>query len=776
MNNIKQLIEDIRTSDKIDIENSFSYAQICSKLLRNPDEEHKARCVIINILDNWAKLDNSTHELWTDLIESAGFYPYLQKEKDKLIFKNTAGEIRKEYHKSDNLENKYFHEEQKNVNDILINEKNLIISAPTSFGKSLLIEEIVATKKYKNIVVIQPTLALLDETRQKLKKYKSDYKIIVRTSQSPSEEFGNLFLFTAERVMEYLDFFPKIDFFVIDEFYKLSAERDDERSDVLNNAFNYLINKHKSKFYLLGPNIDGISEGFAEKYNAEFYKTNYSLVDNQVIDIYSKYGTQFSTRGEKRLFKEEKLFELLLELINEQTIIYCSSPSRVRYLATKFYEYLNNKNINLYTEDLNIIEWIKENVSKNWGIIDCLNNKIGIHDGALQKHITSTIINYFNQKKLLYLFCTSTIIEGVNTSAKNVVFFDNTKGNQTKIDFFDYSNIKGRSGRMMEHYIGRIFDFNKPPEKENILIDIPFFEQNTNVSNEILIQLDKKDIKNKESEQYKMLEKIPDEEKDIFKRNGVSVKGQINILNYLKETIYTNDTLLYWTAYPTYDQLNFVLSLAWENLLKPKETTRPMTINKLVNNTFYYGMPQNQNIGFLVKDTFIFYKLKRKSTLEIEPRINENLKTFTRLKKKEYKKTKEYKEYIYYKKYKDMNDNELFDEAVRDSFQILRHWFHYKVPKWLYVINELQKYVCEKNNLKFGDYSYYASQIENDFVRSNLSILVEYGIPKSAITKLEKHISKDSNEDFIFDIIRDKKLIETAKLIPYEKEKIIENL
>jgi hypothetical protein len=40
--------------------------------------------------------------------------------------------------------------------------------------------------------------------------------------------------------MEYPNL-PQIDFFVIDEFYKLSAKRDDERSDVLNNAFYKLL-------------------------------------------------------------------------------------------------------------------------------------------------------------------------------------------------------------------------------------------------------------------------------------------------------------------------------------------------------------------------------------------------------------------------------------------------------------------------------------------------------------------------------------------------------
>ena len=57
------------------------------------------------------------------------------------------------------------------------------------------------------------------ETRLKLKKYADDYKIIVRTSQPYSEDKRNLFLLTAERVMEY-EPLPQIDFLIIDEFYK----------------------------------------------------------------------------------------------------------------------------------------------------------------------------------------------------------------------------------------------------------------------------------------------------------------------------------------------------------------------------------------------------------------------------------------------------------------------------------------------------------------------------------------------------------------------------
>ncbi len=276
---IEEIISVIENSDHISIDDSFSFARVASVFLRNNEE--KGRRVIIYVLDNWNKFPNETIEIWTDLIESAGFYPYLEKlknETDHFKFDNLAGEIRKESHFSENLGEKYFHEEQKILKEILESGRNLIVSAPTSFGKSLLIEETVASTRFKNIIVIQPTLALLDETRKKLKKYKDKYKIIVRTSQEPSEEKGNLFLLTAERVMEYQNL-PQIDFFVIDEFYKLSAQRDDERSDVLNNAFYKLLQQAPApQFYLLGPNIDGISEGFAKKYNAIFYKTNYSLI------------------------------------------------------------------------------------------------------------------------------------------------------------------------------------------------------------------------------------------------------------------------------------------------------------------------------------------------------------------------------------------------------------------------------------------------------------------------------------------------------------------
>lgn len=727
---MEEIIDEIEGSESLTLDRSFELAQYCSILLKKDDGN--CRRIIINVLNNWQKIPPQTKEIWTDLIEAVGFYPYLKQREESLEFKNLAGELRRGIRLSKNLESRYFHDEQFDLLDHLANDRNVIVSAPTSFGKSLLIEEVVAAKKYKNVVIIQPTLALLDETRRKLIKYKNYYKLVVRTSQAPDPNKGNIFLFTAERVNEY-NLFESVDFLVIDEFYKLSGNRDDERSSSLNNAFYYLLNKFNPKFYLLGPNIDSISQGFSEKFNAIFFKSEYSLVDSRSIDFYKKYQGQFGAKGAKKKFKEETLFTLLKELSNEQTIIYCSSPHRVRFLAKEFSNMLNIEN---YPETHNrypLIEWVIKNVSPEWCLIDFLTYDIGIHDGALQKHITTSVIDYFNSGQLKYLFCTSTIIEGVNTSAKNIIYFDEKRGGHA-IDYFDYSNIKGRAGRMMEHYVGKIYNFNPPPPATPIIIDIPFFQQSP-IKDEVLIQIITPDIRDNNTEQYNKLLQIPDAERQIIKRNGINVYGQKSIFDILRQDIPNNYFLIDWIM-PDYRQLEYVLGLAWDHLIVTGETIKPMTKGRLINMTFNYGL--NQDINSLIHSNFTY---------------NRGLATK-----------------------KNMSDKELMDQAIQDVFQVMKHWFEYKVPKWLSVMNEIQKFICEEKGIRAPNYTYYANLIENDFLRQNMSILAEYGIPSSAIKKIQGRIPEQLNEDLVLGYIKQQRLFELPDLIDYEKKKILDNL
>lgn len=704
---MEEIVKKVYARNPISEEESFLLAQEVSRKILRDDTFNDGLDIIIHIADNWHQIPEITKEIWGELIESVGFYPYLDKLGVSSI--DLGYLLRKEFHHSDSL-GKYLHEGQKELLDILFSGKNVIVSAPTSFGKSLLIEEIVASGRYKNIVIIQPTLALLDETRQKLSKYKNKYKIIVRTSQLPDTVRGNIFLLTAERVLEYIDL-PEIDFLILDEFYKLSNNRGDNRSSVLNNAFLKVMKNKNCQFYLLGPNIDDVSQEFKEHYNAEFYHTNYTLVSTEEINKYDEVSIR---QGNK--VDESDLFEIL-DKTEEQTLIFCASPSTARKLAFAYCRHLKDRGVEAASNKVPLIDWIDENISWGWSLTNCLAYRIGVHDGAMPKHITTSTIRYFNDNKLTYLFCTNTIIEGVNTSAKNVIFYDNKIGNKD-VDYFDYSNIRGRAGRLMEHYVGRIINLKRPPEKENISIDIPLIDQNP-IESEVLVNLEKEDVKDikDNKKRYNDFNSLDDELKTILKRNAVSIEGQLKIVSELERDINIPDKykLILWNRpdKELHNQMQYLLDLCWENLSNENERKSFGSKNwvraKLVS--VCYG----DSIAKIIEDD-ISYNLKK-----LSDSVGFSYSSIGDI----------------YKNYPD--DSQLIiDRAIERAFSFQRNWQQYRAPKWINVVDSLQKYVCKKNNKIPGDYSYVADMIENSFIEQPLRILIEYGMPQNAVEIIQR--------------------------------------
>lgn len=711
---------------------TFYEYRTCSYLLRFHPREGREK--LIEILENKKRYHNKLDEMLSDLIDSAGFYPYLNKETLKLS--STQQLIREKYYNSTHIEGISFHEEQKYYYNIINYGKNLILSAPTSFGKSLLIEEIVASDKHKNILIIQPTLALLDETRRKINKYKDKYKIIVRTGQEYSINGRNIFLLTAERVTEY-DNLPIIDFLIVDEFYKISSFRDDERHQALNNALLKVFTSNpQQKFYFLGPNIDGVSDAFLGKYNVHFAKTNYSLVKCNIINIYEEHLDKFGTRGHKASYKEDVLFNLLWKKRNEQSIVYCSSPARARRLSKNFTDFLSNKYDYIKPKHIiPLIEWIENNISIDWSLINSLKLGIAFHDGSLPRHMTSSLIDYFNENIISTIFCTSTIIEGVNSNAKNIIYFDSTKGSNP-IDYFDYSNIKGRAGRLMKHYTGNVYNFNPPPEPESIYIDVPFVDQ-VSISEEILININPVDVHNKYSDEYLFIESLNYNEKLLFSKNQINIRGQKKLLDYLSENFDAALENIIWTVMPKYKQLDYCIKLCWHFLLKEDERPPYLSAERMTRITCDYV--SSQSINRIIRNLYEYNISKIKN------------KTAER-------------------------DQRALDDAIRDGFHFLRQWFQYKLPKLLLVLNEIQTYVAKLKNKTPGNYSYYCSLIENDFIDEQYAILIEYGVPKSAITSLAPLINGlDTNEKIINKIIRER-LYESKKLIQYERDLLKKNL
>ena len=391
------------------------------------------------------------------LARQFGLYPYMQLS-DALSLRDA---LAYEAHRTDlevDGESIVFHREQASVYHSLLRGDNVILSAPTSFGKSLIIDALLASGSYENVVVVMPTLALIDETRRRLGKFKS-HKVITHGSQSLSRR--NIFVMTQERVLNRLPEVP-IDLFVIDEFYKLSpsheAQDDDGRSLLLNQAF-YELRKCSAQFYMLGPNVRAIQFGVEEKIDARLVVSDYSTVVSEVIHVPP------GNDDEARLLD-------LVPTIEGQTIVYCSSPARANrvasILAEKFCEH--------HPATAQAADWAADNYHPEWSFARCLRQGVGIHHGQVPRSLGQFVVRRFNEGRLRFLVCTSTLIEGVNTSDKNVVMYDN-KINKKAIDFFTFSNIKGRSGRMFRHFIGRVFLFHDPPDEDLPQVDLPIVSQ-----------------------------------------------------------------------------------------------------------------------------------------------------------------------------------------------------------------------------------------------------------------------------------------------------------
>lgn len=120
------------------------------------------------------------------------------------------------------------------------------------------------------------------------------------------------------------------------------------------------------------------------------------------------------------------------------------------------------------------------------------------------------------------------------------------------------------------------------------------------------------------------------------------------------------------------------------------------------------------------------------------------------------------------------NEQERIDDRSFFVLNVARHWFDYKLPKWLSVVSELQEYVFKKHNLPFGNYSFFATSLEHKFLPSNLAALLEYDIPYSAINKLKRILPQDQSPEMLIVHINKmpKDNLLRLGLLPYEIKKL----
>ena len=96
---------------------------------------------------------------------------------------------------------------------------NVVLSASTSSGKSLVIDEMIASDRYKKVVIIVPTLALIDETRRRLRGASASAVLLSRI-RANGEPRTDQRVRPDARARAQSRGMDDVDFFVVDEFIR----------------------------------------------------------------------------------------------------------------------------------------------------------------------------------------------------------------------------------------------------------------------------------------------------------------------------------------------------------------------------------------------------------------------------------------------------------------------------------------------------------------------------------------------------------------------------
>lgn len=423
-------------------------------LLKN---EVAARNLLIRLLADLDRTKRAYPQVVNHMIRATGLFPYLQLA--------SASWDQKYVHHAFEVDvgrrMATLHREQSSVLAKLLDGKNIAVSAPTSFGKSFIIDAFIAAKRPDNVVIIVPTIALMDETRRRLfKKFSEDYTIIT----APDTQLGpkNILIFPQERAFGYLSALKTIDLLVVDEFYKASQEHDRDRAPSLIKAILKLSKKAKQRYYL-APNIKKLSDNAFTRDMGFLELLDFNTVYLDIKEPYKEFGGDTTKKGEK-----------LIELISsgaQKSLIYAGTYSEIKKIADLVIPKISPVD-RIYTSHFS--KWLRQNYQSDWLLADLVDRAIGVHNGSMHRCLSQLQIRLFEYEDGFdSIVSTSSIIEGVNTSAQNVIVWRSKLGS-TNLKDFTYKNIIGRGGRMFKYFVGNIYLLDAPPKSEDTQLEIDF--------------------------------------------------------------------------------------------------------------------------------------------------------------------------------------------------------------------------------------------------------------------------------------------------------------
>ena len=478
-------------------------------------EQHKVWAQeIVALLNTLYPENDSVNFVMGSVLTNVCNYRGLSLNQNSYKPGNTFEDAYEEYKKSilkiPSQPNGYFFKSQRAVFDSLKKER-FSYSGPTSIGKSFVmrvfIKEQITNGSQDNFAVVVPTKALINEVSSKiitdLKDLlaEKDYRVVTAGGAISLQQKHNfLLVLTPERLLYLLlenpDF--KLDYLFIDEAHKISSK--DSRSPFYYKIVDLLSKReNKPHFIFSSPNIpnpdvylcltntngNDISEKMTTSYSpVSQMKYIIDLVQGEV-KLHNDYSKKFIDIA--KLKKGVTLTQIIkIAGKRSQNIVYCSATSKAIEYALDYASSLNVQDDN--TELLAISREIKGQIHADYYLADLLTKGIAYHIGYLPADIRLRIEDLFRCGAIKTIFCTSTLIEGVNLPADNL-FITSYKNGLSHMTPVEFRNLVGRVGRIEYNLYGNVFltriEDNIEPQKYVDLIEKEIPEQKLSLISEL---------------------------------------------------------------------------------------------------------------------------------------------------------------------------------------------------------------------------------------------------------------------------------------------------
>lgn len=331
----------------------------------------------------------------------------------------------------------------------LENDSNFVVIAPTDAGKTGIAEMLMLKKLIEGlrIAYLVPIDALVNEKRDAFQNYWGDeYKIY------PNEDDRSITFSNADIVVTTFESFyrndlrrpsitPSFSLVVVDEFHILY---DKLRGYNLEKVLT-VIKSHDIQIICLSATFKD-KEDVAEWLNAEIIFISDSArgveLKHNIIDLKEiPSSRQINT-----------LFRILDERDLAPAIIFCTTRAYTKLRSEKFRDEI--------TDEINPRSEISEKISEiraggtltetQNSLISCMVKGVAFHHSGLREEIKKYIETSFRERRLNYLFSTTTLAYGVNFPAKTVILYDLTFWSQDAtidVPIHTYLQMAGRAGR-----------------------------------------------------------------------------------------------------------------------------------------------------------------------------------------------------------------------------------------------------------------------------------------------------------------------------------------